>query len=629
MKRSSSDAGLPPNPRQLQIPAIPIFNPFAIQPPPPPTPLPPTMTTVQRPAIAAWPQPNPAFYTFAANQAYPPRPSGLPVSTAVPHGMRFASRPPTSNLHSAAPSFSSGRYKPGEVAGKTELTIKLATRDDLIELADTLRHPHTVNKISVITSCPEELRGTFEAICTSTSPLDLVVSYGGPRLGRSSLNKLFSSLTTLQAPLKSLRWVNTTTNVTSQEISQRAFESLCALQLLESFHFSGLHAGQSRSVDLSDAKQWSLSLEKNGSLRSISMQRTNGAAFISGFLQDAAKSQTLENIHLEYLDLTPLSETLLAVLDDNRNLKSVSVKGCQLAFGTMTQILRSIQQHPGLQSLDFSKAQIPHDELQFIGEPIQELLVTNNQLNELLCCYTTSPVNIKALTLGLEANTTLSSFTMEALGHRSSSAANLSEINTRSEIDHLFKSNKGLRQIVIQIPSSRDDADYSILRGLGENTSIESLTIENLTHLDEVIDLMTHHPQFKHLTLTTGQLDYDEKIRFSHSMWLLAGVLKDNKNLLNFSFIDHSRCLSNEPDNQIFRIDNVTTRNRIRRMAPLAGAVMSRRQDLMPNVPGALPPLPPEINQLLFEATVDYISPNDAQTLYNTVLPFTPLPGNQ
>ncbi len=339
--------------------------------------------------------------------------------------MRFASRPPTSNLHSAAPSFSSGRYKPGEVAGKTELTIKLATRDDLIELADTLRQPHTVNKISVITSCPEELRGTFEAICTSTSPLDLVVSYGGPRLGRSSLNKLFSSLTTLQAPLKSLRWVNTTTNVTSQEISQRAFESLCALQLLESFHFSGLHAGQSRSVDLSDAKQWSLSLEKNGSLRSISMQRTNGAAFISGFLQDAAKSQTLENIHLEYLDLTPLSETLLAVLDDNRNLKSVSVKGCQLAFGTMTKILRSIQQHPELQSLDFRKAQIPHDELQFIGEPIQELLVTNNHINELLCRYTTSPVNIKALTLGLEANTTLSSLTMEALGHRSSSAANL------------------------------------------------------------------------------------------------------------------------------------------------------------------------------------------------------------
>jgi hypothetical protein len=112
-------------------------------------------------------------------------------------------------------------------------------------------------------------------------------------------------------------------------------------------------------------------------------------------------------------------------------------------------------------------------------------------------------------------------------------------------------------------------------------------------------------------------------------MWRLAGALNDNKNLLNFSLIDHSRCLSDGPDNQIFKIDNVTTRNRIRRMAPLAGAVMSRRQDLMPNVPGAPPPLPPEINQLLFEATVDYMSPNDAQTLYNTVLPFTPLPRNQ
>jgi len=296
----------------------------------------------------------------------------------------------------------------------------------------------------------------------------------------------------------------------------------------------------------------------------------------------------------------------------------------------MTKILRSIQQHPGLQSLDFSKAQIPHDELQFIGEPIQELLVTNNQLNELLCCYTTSPVNIKALTLGLEANTTLSSLTMEALGHRSSSAANLSEINTRSDIDHLFKSNKGLRQIVIQIPSSPDDADYSILRGLGKNTSIESLTIENLTHLDEVIDLMKSHPQFKHLTLKTDRLDdYTGEYRFSDNMWLLADVLKDNKNLLNFSFIDHSGCLSNGPYNPIFEMDNVTTRNRIRRMAPLAGAVMSRRQNLLNHVPGALPTLPPEINQLLFEATIDYISPSDAQELYDTVLPFTPLPRNQ
>ena len=629
MKRSSSDAGLPPTPRPLQISAIPVFNPFAIQPPPPPAPLPPTMTTAQRPAIAAWPQPSPAFYTFAANQAYPPRPSGLPVSTAVPHGMRFVSRPPTNNAPLTTLPSSTGRYTPSKLAGNTELTIKMPIGDDLIELAGTLSHPHTVNKITLITWCQEELTKTFNAICASKSPLHLVVSYGGPRLGRSSLNKLFSSLTTQQAPLKSLRWVNTTTNVTSQEISQRAFESLCALQLLKSFHFSGLHADQSRSVDLSDAKQWSISLEKNGSLRSISMQRTNGAAFISGFLQDAAKSQTLENIHLEYLDLTPLSETLLKALNDNRNLKSVSVKGCQLAFGTMTKILRSIQQHPGLQSLDFSKAQIPYDELQFIGEPIQELLVTNNQLNELLCRYTTSPVNIKALTLGLEANTTLSSLTMEALGHRSSSAANLSEINTRSDIDHLFKSNKGLRQIVIQIPSSRDDADYSILRGLGKNTSIESLTIENLVHLDEVVDLMQSHAQFKHLTLKTSRLDDTEKQQFWADMWRLVAVLNDNKNLLNFSLIDHSRCLSNRPDNPILRIDNVTTRNRIRRMAPLAGAVMSRRQNLLSHVPGALPTLPPEINQLLFEATIDYMSPNDAQTLYNTVLPFTPLPRNQ
>ena len=77
MKRSSSDAGLPPTPRQLQIPAIPIFNPPAIQPPPTPAPLPPTMGTVQRSPIAIWPQPSAAFFTVQTNHAYPPGYRGL------------------------------------------------------------------------------------------------------------------------------------------------------------------------------------------------------------------------------------------------------------------------------------------------------------------------------------------------------------------------------------------------------------------------------------------------------------------------------------------------------------------------------------------------------------------------
>ncbi len=633
MKRSSADTGLPESPPQVQIRAIPLANlpPGPPPPPPPSAPPRPTMATVIRPSVPVWPQLAPASFTVPSSPAYPIVAINPPVtpSTAAP-GMRLATRPSAGDLpRTTAPSGSTGRYTPGQIAGKTELTIKLATRADLIDLADTLRHPHTVNKIALITNCPQELRGTLEAICSSVSPLHLAVSYGGPRLATSSLNQLFSGLKARQAPLKSLRWTNTAPSETSQEIDQRTFESLFALQLLERVHFSGPQAGQLPSVIVSNAEQLALSLEKNGSLRSISFQRINGAAFISAILQGAASSQTLENMHLGYLDLTPIGESLLAAVNGNRKLQSVSVRGCQLASGAMTQVLRSIQQHPALQALDFSAAQIPHDELQFIGEPIGELLVTNDRINTLLCRYTTSPVNIKALTLGLDANTNLSSFAVEALGSPSSSAADLSESNNRSDIDHMFKSNKGLRQILIRIPSSEGYADYSILRGLAENTSIKSLTIENLSRLDEVIDLMTHHPQFKQLTLKTGQMSDDKKYWFSESVRLLADVLNDNKNLLNFSLIFHSGHFHSTLNKAILRIDEVTTRNRIRNMAPLAGAVMSRRQNLLSHAPGALPTLPAEVNQLLFEATIDYLSPKNAKAIYDTVLPFTPLPGNQ
>jgi hypothetical protein len=193
----------------------------------------------------------------------------------------------------------------------------------------------------------------------------------------------------------------------------------------------------------------------------------------------------------------------------------------------------------------------------------------------------------------------------------------------------MFKSNKGLRRMLIQRPSSEGHADYSILRGLAENTSIESLTIENLTRLDEVIDLMTHHPQFKHLTLKAGQMSSEKQYWFWESVCLLPDVLKDNKNLLNFSLILKSEHFHSKLDKAILRIDEVTTRNRIRNMAPLAGAVMSRRQNLLSHVPGALPTLPAEVNQRLFEATIDYLSPWNAKAIYDTVLPFTPLPKNQ
>ena len=414
MKRSSSDAGPPPPPRQLQLPAIPVFNQPNNQPSPlPPAILPPTLTTVRRPSVAVWPQPGPAFFTFSANQAYPPGPPGLPAPLpATFHGMRLASLPPNGNAPSTTPSGSTGRYTHSKVNDKTELTVKLATAADLIELADTLRRPTKVTKINVVTWSPTELKATFEAIRTSLTVLDLEVIYEGPMPEARELNRVFSVFQEQQAPIKSFKWVSAQANAKPLEIDQHIFESLLGSQLLERVQFSGPPGNHSTTVIVNDPDRLVLCVQKHQSLKSLLLERINGGAFINAILKGVTNSPLIDEIHLDSRDLTMCSAALQAALTSNTKLRSLSIKGCQLEFGVMTRMLKSIQQHPGLVSLDFSETKIPDEELQMIGEPIGELLVTNSQIKTLGFRCTLSPANVTALEIGLSANTSLGSVIM-------------------------------------------------------------------------------------------------------------------------------------------------------------------------------------------------------------------------
>ena len=155
--------------------------------------------------------------------------------------------------------------------------------------------------------------------------------------------------------------------------------------------------------------------------------------------------------------------------------------------------------------------------------------------------------------------------------------------------------------------------------------------------IKEVKSLLADNPQIKHLKLKMREIDVIERSSFTRSMHQLADELRDNINLLSFSMTfdpngDQQAVLRGWFGNlkeAFSKIDDVTTRNRMLSMSSVAGAVMSRRQDLLSNAQGALPALPAELNQLLFETTMNYLSPSDAKKVYNTVLPFTPPPGNQ
>ena len=554
--------------------------------------------------------------------------------------MRFVSRPPTSNAPLTTIPGSSGRYTPSTLAGKTEAIVKLAPPADLIELAGTLqRRDNTVTKITLIARCPDDLKATFDAICTSLSTLDLEICYEGTMPAPEVLNQLFSDLQKRNAPLKSFRWVSTQTNTRPLAIDQKIFEALFALQLLERIHFSGSPDDQGTYVIVNNADRLAQLVERHRSLKSLSLERIVAHPFINAILKGVTNNSVIEEVHLKDINLKKCSAALQETMENNKKLHSVSIKGCALEFGVMTQMLKSIQKRPAMILLDFIDAEIPNDELQLIGELIGELLVRSSQIKSLSFGCTLSPKNIAAITTGLDANTSLSYLFM-ALEEDPTYLPDLDKTNAAQSIRDMFRSNKGLEEIGIRLPSSKNGSDFQILEGVAQSTSIETLTIENLANLDGIIAFITHNERIKHLDLKMQEIGINNKTWIAQRVCRLAEHLGTNKGLFNFSFHLHPQDERRRIDffgddnfsdlkDAIRRVYDVTTRNRIRRMAPLAGAVMSRRQNLLSHVPGALPPLPPEINQLLFEATIDYISPNHAKTLYDTVLPFTPLPRNQ
>ena len=638
MKRSASDAGLPPAPRQLQIPAIPIFNPPAIQPPPTPAPLPPTMGTVQRSPIAIWPQPSAAFFTVQANHAYPPGYRGLPpIQVPTFHGVGLASVPASGNSSSKPLSGSSGRYTQSELAGKTELTVKLATAADLSELADTLSRPTTVTKITVVTWSPKELRDIFDAIRTSLSAFDLEVCYKGPMPEPQVLNSVFSALQERQAPIKSFRWVSNQSGSKLPRIDQFVIEALLTSQLLERIHFSGPRGPYAAFVNVSQAEQLALCVAKHQSLRSLSLKRIAGIEFFDAILKGVANSKTIEKMDFYQINLTPHQTALELAVTSNKQLRSISINDCPLEFGSMSQMLRCMQSHPALESLDFRKAQISPEELGEIGAPIGELLLMSSQIKNLHFRCTLSQANIAALTLGLDGNTSLALLGMEVLEDVATSATDRPGTDAHTDIENMFQSNKGVREIVIRLPTSEIGTDNSVLKSIAKSSSLESLTIENLADIKQVKSLLADNPRIKHLRLKMREIDSLERDSFIRSIHQLADELRDNVNLLSFSITfdpkwDQQAVLRGWFGNlkeAFSKIDDVTTRNRMLSMSSVAGAVMSRRQDLLSNAQGALPALPAELNQLLFETTMNYLSPSDAKKVYNTVLPFTPPPGNQ
>jgi hypothetical protein len=417
------------------------------------------------------------------------------------------------------------------------------------------------------------------------------------------------------------------------------FESLFALQLLERIHFSGSPGRQPTSVIVNNADRLTQCVERHRSLRSLSLERIVAPSLINAILQGVTNNSIIEEMHLKNIDLKKCSTALQETMANNKKLRSVSIKACELEFGGMTQILKSIQAHPTLISLDFTDAKIPNAELQLIGEPIGELLVANRQIKSLSFGCTLSPNNIAAITIGLDTNTSLS-FLFMALEEEATYLPDLEKINASHPIRDMFRSNKGLQEIAIRLPSSKNGSDFQVLEGVAQSPSIETLTIENLANLDGIITLIAHNQRIQHLNLKMQAIGTEKSTWIAQGVCRLAERLSENKGLFNFSFHLHPRDEEkritsygndrfSDLKDAIRRVDDVTTRNQIRRMAPLAGAVMSRRQNLLSHLPGALPTLPAEINQLLFEATIDYISPNHAPTLYDTVLPFTPLPGNQ
>ena len=659
-------APLPPTITNVQQPAVAVwpepsqaFFTFSANHPYPPgpsgqgasththAPLPPTITNVQQPAVAVWPEPSQATFTFSANQAYPPGPPGLPATPPTFHDFRSSTERPSIILRSREGSSPTGRYALSQVAGKTELIVRSTTADDLIELADTLRRPTTVTKIIVEVWQPQELKATFDAIRTSVAVLDLEIFYLGEPPKAGELSSLFSVFQEHQLPIKSFKWISKQNNTKPLKIDQAVIEALLASKSLERIDFSAPPDKPLTFVSVNDANRLVQCIQKHPSLKSLSLKRLNGAPFINAILNGVAMSPIIEELKFDQTNLEPCTKALQSAVNNNKRLRSISIKDCPLALGAMTQLLNAIYYHPAIKSVDFNTAKIPNQELNSIGEPIGKLLLANAQITALRFPCALSPENIASLKVGLDANTSLEFLGMEVFEDANNNAFYFTGTNTSAHLRDMFLSNKGLREILIRLSDCENGLNEQLLDSIAKSTSIESLTIENLSAGKPINHSLAHNDSIKHLNLKMkfdDHLDMEfgvkrlsQEFHTGEGLENLANELSDNKNLLSFNLTvgpneDPQRILNIEYsplDKAIQKVRDITTRNRVRNMATLAGAVMSRRQDLMPNVPGAIPPLTREINRMIFEATLDNLAPGDAKKIYDTVLPFTPLPGNQ
>ena len=340
-------------------------------------------------------------------------------------------------------------------------------------------------------------------------------------------------------------------------------------------------------------------------------------------------------MHLEYINLDNCGVSLQHAVNRNTKLRSLSIKGCKLKFHDMTTLLKLIQQRPALESLDFSQAKIPAEELQIIGESIGELLLSNPTIKTLRIRQTLSAANIAAITIGLNANTSLTFLEMDAIEDAHTLQPDPPETDAHPNLEDLFRSNKGLREIVIRMPGSNSGSDDRILDSIAQNSSIESLTIENFANVNELINLLARNPRIKHLKVKMQEIRDANRLGFPQSVRDLADNLSNNQSLLSFSLVFHPRDdglrniylrpVIEDVRKNILKIVASTTRNRLRSMASQVAAAMSMVQAWESTNPEVLPTLPKEVNQLLFEAVLDVLSPQDAKKVYDAIMPFEPI----
>ena len=494
------------------------------------------MTSVHRPSIVGWPQPNPAFFTFSANQAYPPgppRPPGLPATQPAGHqGIRLATRPPTTHLPSTAPSGSSGRYTPSKLAGKTEAILKLATPADLSELASTLgSSDNTVTKITLETSNPKELKNMLDAICKSKSAIELVVVYTAPMPQQKGLEASFSGLLGGKAPVKSFQWISKISNTKNIVIDQCIFESVLAIKNLERFDFSVPKKFNCVSVVVSDPEKLANSVKNHASLKSLSLNGVNGSSFLKNILKGAAENTTFKEICLESIDLKECGEALKLAVNNNKNLSSISLRGCQLESLTLSNILDCVKSYQALKSLDFGRVKIPDEELRSIGEPIGELLIWNNNIQTLSIKFALSPDNVISLMSGLSSNNSITFLEMEALKDATDEQLENDEI---FNLNAIFRSNQSLQEMVLRLPECDKNIEAEILAGVAQHRPTKSLTLENLIELDGVINFLKLNPTITNLELKVQSNRFLDNSKSVESINQLTDILEQNRYLLSF-----------------------------------------------------------------------------------------------